>query len=138
MLPIFSNNDLELIANALEVIEPDDRGNRERSDELSTIFYQAMKDADHEDDAGKVFAKVFQSDRHGQIIAMKKTDDDEGKPEVRFFVEPEGAGVCSIAIGYEDDDEGHERCISFFEALDPATAGQSIKPLTDLIVNIDK
>jgi hypothetical protein len=49
------------------------------------------------------FTKVFDNDRYGQIVMMRK-QDDQGAPEIRFFFHPEGFGVCSFAIGYDAED----------------------------------
>lgn len=48
------------------------------------------------------FAKVFNVKRYGQIVVLKK-QNDEGAPELRFFCQPEGYGVCSFALGWNDD-----------------------------------
>lgn len=48
------------------------------------------------------FARVFDVVRYGQIVMLKQ-QNQEGAPELRFFCQPEGMGVCSFAIGWNDD-----------------------------------
>lgn len=54
------------------------------------------------------FAKVYDNKRFGQIIIMKK-QTEIGAPELRFFFQPEGFGVCEFAIGFNDQDATEER-----------------------------
>jgi hypothetical protein len=48
------------------------------------------------------FAKVFNVKRYGQIVVLKK-QNDEGAPELRFYCHPEGYGVCTFSLGWNDD-----------------------------------
>jgi len=48
------------------------------------------------------FARIFDVVRYGQIVMLKQ-QNQEGAPELRFFCQPEGYGVCSFAIGWDDD-----------------------------------
>ena len=48
-----------------------------------------------------MFAKLFET-QMGQVVVMKQGDRDN-VPEVRFFYEPSGLGVCSIAVSFDDD-----------------------------------
>ena len=54
------------------------------------------------------FAKVYDNKRFGQIIIMKK-QTEIGAPELRFFFQPEGFGVCEFAIGFNVQDATEER-----------------------------
>lgn len=54
------------------------------------------------------FAKVYDNKRFGQIIIMKK-QTEIGAPELRFYFQPEGFGVCEFAIGFNDQDATEER-----------------------------
>lgn len=62
------------------------------------------------------FAKIFDSKKHGQIVAIKQKNDEE-LPEIKVFFYPEGLDVCSIGIGFTDDDDGWEKRDRGFEAL---------------------
>lgn len=50
-----------------------------------------------------MFAKLFET-KLGQILV--KIDDGDDSPEVRYFFEPKGLGVCSMALQFADDHEG--------------------------------
>lgn len=52
------------------------------------------------------FAKLFETEEYGQILVKLDASPDEHEPEVRFFVNPPGLGVCSFAAGYPDSDKG--------------------------------
>lgn len=59
-----------------------------------------------------MFAKLYDT-KYGQVVVMKQ-DNEDGEPEIRFYAEPEGLGVCSMAFSYEEDDrdkqeEGFEK-----------------------------
>jgi hypothetical protein len=48
-----------------------------------------------------MFAKLFDT-KYGQVVVLKQ-DNEDGDPEIRFYAEPEGLGVCSMAFSYEED-----------------------------------
>lgn len=73
------------------------------------------------------FCKVYETEK-GQIL-VKLDADDDGAPEVRFYAQPEGLGVCSFATKYEDSDEGWDRAESVFAAIDEARAIVMSKPI---------
>lgn len=50
------------------------------------------------------FAKLFESETYGQIAVIKQTNDD-GDPEIRFYFQPPGLGVCSNALSFGDGNE---------------------------------
>ena len=55
-----------------------------------------------------MFAKLFDT-AHGQVAVLRQ-DNEDSEPEIRFYNEPEGLGVCSIAIGFgEDQYEAQEK-----------------------------
>lgn len=53
-----------------------------------------------------MFAKLYQSETHGQIL-VKIASSEDGFPEVRFFYQPaeEGVRMASMAITLEADTE---------------------------------
>ena len=65
------------------------------------------------------FAKLFEDETLGQILV--KIDQDEGEdgfgPEIRFYVSPPNLGVCSIALKFDDDDEGWGNAEEVFEGI---------------------
>lgn len=69
-----------------------------------------------------MFAKLFDTDQ-GQILVKKDASEGrEGGPEVRFFFQPEGLGVCSTALGFPDNDTGWDAADAVFEDIDEAKA----------------
>ena len=62
------------------------------------------------------FARVFEVVRYGQIVIMKK-QSDEGAPELRFFCQPEGFGVCQFAIGWKDEENAEKNMNDAFERM---------------------
>jgi len=69
-----------------------------------------------------MFAKLYETQKHGQILVMLDSDTEESTPEVRFFVQPKGLGVCSFAMGFEDSQDGWENAETAFEKVDEAMA----------------
>lgn len=49
------------------------------------------------------FCRTFDVPRYQQIVMIKK-QSELGAPEIRFFFQPEGYGVCNFGIGWDDDD----------------------------------
>ena len=67
-----------------------------------------------------MFAKLFESDRFGQILVVMDRGDDG--PQVTFSVEPTNLGVCSMAPGFDDTDEGWDRAEKLLTECDQAMA----------------
>lgn len=65
------------------------------------------------------FAKLYGTGR--QILVMLQESDD-GNPEIRFFTKPNGLGVCSFSVGYEDSDDGREKAAYYFDRVDEEQA----------------
>lgn len=73
------------------------------------------------------FAKIFDTER-GQVVAMIKSNDDDGRPELRFFVKPSnGLDVCSLAFSYADSDSGWNKAEKAFEECDEALALKAMR-----------
>jgi len=64
------------------------------------------------------FAKLFETEEYGQILVKLDASPDEHEPEVRFYVNPPGLGVCSFAAGYPDSDEGWDAAQACFDKCD--------------------
>jgi uncharacterized protein YrzB (UPF0473 family) len=77
-----------------------------------------------------MFAKIFETKEHGQIL-VKIDTDEESNPEVRFYFEPEGLGVCSMAISNEDSDEGWKIIEKVFDKFDEEAAIKAVVGLKD-------
>ena len=65
-----------------------------------------------------MFAKIFEHSEYGQFLVMKDRDD-EGDPCVKVSCEPGGIlGVCTLSLGYDDDENGWETRNKAFDAID--------------------
>tara|TARA_B100000929_G_C15195120_1_gene313695 strand:+ start:173 stop:445 length:273 start_codon:yes stop_codon:yes gene_type:complete len=85
-----------------------------------------------------MFAKLFESPKYGQVLAKLDTHHEDHTPEVRFYVQPKNLGVCSFALGFEDDDEGWELAEQAFEKTDLAAAEQGIAAMfRDFPINVE-
>ena len=72
------------------------------------------------------FAKLF-STTHGQIVVIRQ-DGDEG-PEVRLYTQPDGLGVCSCAIKFQDTEAGQDGADATFAKIDEHAAIACTKDL---------
>ena len=68
------------------------------------------------------FARLHETEEFGQVLAVLQRDDDEGKPELRVFIQPPGLGVCSLKFGFEDSDEGWDKAEAGLVAFDQGQA----------------
>lgn len=48
------------------------------------------------------FAKLFHFEDIGQVLVKRDSNDDG--PEVRFYFQPEGLGICSVALNFKGSD----------------------------------
>jgi len=48
------------------------------------------------------FAKLFNTEMHGQILVMNDTDEN-GDPAVIFHFQPEGLGICKCSVNFKTD-----------------------------------
>ena len=74
------------------------------------------------------FTRTFHDQEIGQICVMRSENDD-GLPECRIYFEPPELGVCSMAYGFDADEEGFDKRDQFFENL-------SSKQVVDCILAI--
>lgn len=71
----------------------------------------------------KQFAKTFQTEACGQLVAMAKLNDDDNSPEVRCYMVPtEGLDVSSVGYGFSDDEEGEGKRDAFLDKFDQQMA----------------
>lgn len=63
-----------------------------------------------------MFCKVFKSKTYKQIVMMR-CHDKNGAPEVRFFFEPDGMGVCEFGIGINGSENESRRIDEIFETI---------------------
>lgn len=71
------------------------------------------------------FAKIYDNKRYGQIVIMMKQNDG-GAPEIRFFFQPEGYGVCDFSIGFNDESADEHKFAKAFAEMNPKIAVEII------------
>ncbi|KAB0668963.1 hypothetical protein F6V30_14085 [Oryzomonas sagensis] len=74
------------------------------------------------------FAKLFETQEHGQIL-VKLDSGDDGAPELRYYFAPEGLGVCSMAINGKDTDKGWSAMAQVFDEQTSETASEVVADL---------
>lgn len=81
----------------------------------------------------KKFAKLFESEEYGQIVVIRQNNDD-GEPEVRFFLRPkiDGLRVCAVAAAGKDDSEESEKAMdAIFDKTDLQAAEEMASTVND-------
>lgn len=75
-----------------------------------------------------MFAKLYGTD-NDQVL-VKIGDDANGDPEVRVFFRPKGLGICSFALGWDDDSAvSLEKAEAFFDAIDEDKARKIVESI---------
>lgn len=59
------------------------------------------------------FAKLYGDDDKQVLVKLDAADDG---PEIRFYFQPPDLGVCSVAVGFPDSDEGWDKAEAVFDA----------------------
>ena len=75
-----------------------------------------------------MFAKLYGTDE--DQVLVKVDSNDEGRPEIRFYTKPKGLGVCSLgikgvcslAISFEDSDDGWDKAEKALKEMTEAKA----------------
>ena len=67
------------------------------------------------------FAKLYQTDKFGQILVTTQLDDD-GHPEISYRFGVENGGNITISHSFSDTDEGYDKRDANFEKTDLAKA----------------
>ena len=77
------------------------------------------------------FAKLYETEKYGQILVMKNHAGEDG-PEVAFHFEPEhqDLGVCAVRIGFPETDQGHDGCDKLFEEINQERAEGAVYSAT--------
>lgn len=54
------------------------------------------------------FFRTFKSEKHGDILVLMETNEDDFSPELRVYTDVQGewAGICHLSLKYSDDDKG--------------------------------
>ena len=64
------------------------------------------------------FAKLYETEKYGQLL-VKLDTGAQGEPEIRFYFEPKGLGVCSYSLEYPNNWDTAEAA---FECVNEARA----------------
>lgn len=78
------------------------------------------------------FCKLYETEELGQIL-VKLDRGESDKPEVRYYSEPEGLGVCSTAHCFPDTEDGWNRAEQMFASVEEPAAVLMAKALTNLL-----
>lgn len=80
-----------------------------------------------------VYAKSFYTDK-GQILVKidqgTSHNNDNTGDEVRFYLKPEGLGVCSTAVNFSDTDDGNKAAQQLFDTVTEEIALKAIEEIT--------
>lgn len=95
----------------------------------------ALTDFDQNNDGSRKmsndFAKLYSTDA-GQIL-VKLDSGEDGAPEIRVFAKPEELGVCSVALQFDDSDEGWDKAEAAFVKVDVSMAERIAAQIFELI-----
>ena len=78
-----------------------------------------------------MFAKMFDSERFGQLVVMIDTND-VGDPVIFVYGNPENLGTYSVGIGFPDEDEGWDNRDSVFADLTLEHAESIAAPIFEI------
>jgi hypothetical protein len=79
------------------------------------------------------FAKLFESASYGQLLVKVDRAPDDKAPEVRIYCNPPGMGVCSMAMGFPDDDRGWDAAEAAFAKFDLAMAESAVSDIFEML-----
>jgi hypothetical protein len=83
------------------------------------------------------FAKIYESEKYGQILVKKDQMDDEDGAELRFYVDGErfGIGICAIAAGFPGD-AGWDKADAAMADMTQEKAEGMVKGLWDQMIKL--
>lgn len=87
--------------------------------------------------APESFAKMFNSSKFGQLLALRSTENDQGNPEVRVFCEPQQLGVCSGALIFNDSEAGFDAQEKALRELTLERAEKLVEDIFDFQNQVD-
>jgi hypothetical protein len=84
-----------------------------------------------------MFAKLFETDDNQVLVKIDSGED--GNPEIRFYCEPEGFGICSAAVSFKDDSyKSWNSAKRLFDSIDAAKAQCMGEKIREEIAGITK
>ena len=72
-----------------------------------------------------MFAKLFDNPKYGQILVKRDVNTEEA-PEVRIYFSPPEMGVCSVAFGFADSEDGDKKADKCFYEMDESKAADVV------------
>lgn len=78
-----------------------------------------------------MFAKLYERNQEQVLVKIEGAEDG---PEVRFYFEPEGFGVCSFTLGFDDTDEGWDKAEEFFGKVEEDMAFNLVNNQKKLLI----
>lgn len=76
------------------------------------------------------FAKIFESEKYGQLVVMKELNDDQDSSiAVHFYPGVEGVDLCAIRYAYDEEAQRD----AMFEQVDLTMAEKSVKRIWDMV-----
>lgn len=72
-----------------------------------------------------MFAKLYGTDNDQILVTI---DEGEDGPELRFHFQPDGLGVCSFALKFEDSDAGWDKAEVSFSDMTEERARKLVEP----------
>jgi len=80
-----------------------------------------------------MFAKLYETEV-GQVLVKLDSSPEECVPEIRFYFMPPGLGVSSIAISFQDSEEGWDKAEIGFNNVDEEKALSLAKIAIDHLI----
>jgi len=82
------------------------------------------------------FAKLYETEKYGQIVVFNDVCEVEDVPELKFYFIPEALDLCSSAIKFSADDNGFDLCDAAFESCDQEFAERIVASIVESL-NLD-
>lgn len=83
------------------------------------------------------FAKLFNTEKYGQILVLKEVNEDE-KPSIKVYFNPPGLGLCNLSIVFGDSEDGWENWEKSLDAIDEETAINQVKSAFETVSPLSK
>ena len=80
----------------------------------------------------KKFAKLFETEKHGQFLVQRQRDDDQ-EIAITFDPDVEPIGLATFKIGFPDTEQGEVAADAAFEKIDETAAVAMVEEQTKAI-----
>lgn len=82
------------------------------------------------------FAKLYETEKFGQILVKIDHAPDGNEPEVRFHIMPPNLGVCSFALSWLDNDPSWDKAEKYFEEVNENKAIEMAQKIIDMFNDV--